>query len=198
MKQIRPVLLVIDIQNWFFNIAAFDSAESQQEIQSLLTSTNELIRFFQTKQLPIIHIMTVFKADGSTRDQWSKDNDYWVLVEGTEEAKERAEILRFETDIEIIKTRCSAYLNTDLDKTLQTLQADTVVIAGYSTNKCIGMAAIQSAERDLDVWVSSDAIMGRNQHRSDAMLHVMEHEFKIEPIQNQEIMKRLELRHTLQ
>lgn len=196
MKQVRPVLLVIDIQNWFFDITAFQKKESQEEIQDLIDRSNELIRAFHARQLPIIHILTVFKADGSTRDQWSKENDYWVLVEGTEEAKERAEILRFDSDIEIIKTRCSAYLNTDLDDTLKALHADTVVIAGYSTNKCIGMAAIQSAERDLQVWVSADAIMGRNQDRSDAMLHVMEHEFKIVPMRNQEIIQKVDLVNT--
>ena len=125
----KPALLVIDIQYWFFNISAFDSEEGQEKIQQLVSNTNELILFFQAHQLPVIHILTVHKRDGSTRDLWAQQNDSWVLLEGSAEAKELEGIQRFDTDIEIVKTRSSSYLWTTLDETLRKLSVDTLVIA---------------------------------------------------------------------
>lgn len=187
----NPALLVIDLQNWFFQISVFQTHEGRRQLANLVTKTNELIEFFRDRDLPILHILTVHKADGSTRDLWAQRNDSWVLIEGSPDVEELSDIKRFPSDIIIHKTRSSSYLNTNLQETLRSLNIDTVVISGYSTNKCIGMAAIESVERDFDVLVSSDAILGPREDRVQAMLSVMEREFGVRPVSNQVIRERL-------
>src|SRR6266511_4004748 len=104
-----PALLVIDLQHWFFKISVFSTPEGQTQLRSLISKTNELIDFFHSRQLPIVHILTIHKRDGSTRDLWSKRNDSWVLIEGSEDVQELPDIHRYETDREIIKTRSNSF-----------------------------------------------------------------------------------------
>lgn len=187
----HPALLVIDLQYWFFKISFFSTPEGKEKLEKLIDGTNELITFFKKKELPIIHILTINKADGSTRDLWAQRNDSWPLMEGTEDVKELAEIHTFDTDIQIIKTRSSSYLRTDLEETLKKLKVDTLVISGYSTNKCIGMASIESVERDFDVLLSGDAILGPDQRKVNAMLTVIQEGYGVFPISNQAIMDQI-------
>lgn len=186
-----PALLVIDLQQWFFRLPVFSAPEGQAQLRSLISNTNELIDFFYSRQLPILHILTVHKRDGSTRDLWSKRNDSWVLIEGSGDVQELPDIHRYETDREIIKTRSNSFLRTELEDALRQLQADTLVITGYSTNRCVGVTAVEACERDFDVFVSRDAILGPQQSRVDAMLSVLRNEFGIELISNVKIMKQI-------
>jgi len=71
----KPALLVIDIQHWFFQISSFLTSEGLGEVNKLVENTNELARFFKNNNLPIIHILTVHSQDGSTRDLWGKRNN---------------------------------------------------------------------------------------------------------------------------
>lgn len=186
-----PALLVIDLQHWFFKLLVFSTPEGQAQLRSLINKTNELIDSFHSRQLPIVHILTMHKRDGSTRDLWSKRNNSWALLEGSEDVQELPGIHRYETDVEIIKTRSDSFLRTELEVALRQLKVDTLVIIGYSTNRCVGMTAAEACERDFDVIVSRDAILGPQQSRVDAMLSVLHNEFGIEPISNVQIMEQI-------
>lgn len=186
-----PALLVIDLQHWFFKLPVFSTPEGQAQLRSLISKTNELIDFFHSRQLLIVHILTVHTRDGSTRDLWSKRNDSWVLIEGSEDVEELPDIHRYETDLEIIKTRSNSFLRTELEAMLKQLKVDTIVITGYSTNRCVGITAVEACEKDFDVFVSRDAILGPQQSRVDAMLSVLRNEFGIEPISNVQIMEKI-------
>jgi nicotinamidase-related amidase len=190
-----PALLVIDLQHWFFKIPVFSTPDGQSQLRSLISKTNELIDFFHSRKLPIVHILTIHKRDGSTRDRWSKRNDSWVLMEGSEDVQELPDIHRNETDMEIIKTRSNSFLRTELEVALRQLTVDTVVITGYSTNRCVGMTAAEACERDFDVIVSQDSILGPEQHRVDSMLSVLRNELGIEPISNGKIMDQISAPH---
>jgi nicotinamidase-related amidase len=185
----NPALLVIDLQQWFFNVSVFSKLEGDQnKVQSLIDRTNEMIDFFHNKQLPIVHILTIHKLDGSTRDLWSKRNNSWVLIEGSEDVVELPEIHKYNTDIVITKTRSNSFIQTQLETYLRKLNVDTLVLTGYSTNRCVGMTAAEACERDFDVLISQDAILGPQQSRVDAMLSILRTEFGIEPVSNASIM----------
>lgn len=186
-----PALLVIDLQHWFFKLPVFSTPDGQAQLQSLISKTNELIDFFHSRRWLIVHVLTIHKRDGSTRDLWSKRNDSWVLMEGSEDVQELPDLHRYETDLEIIKTRSDAFLRTELEIVLRQLKVDTLVITGYSTNRCVGVTAAEACERDFDVFVSQDAILGPEPSRVHAMLSVLGNEFGIEPISNVRIMEQI-------
>jgi nicotinamidase-related amidase len=185
----RAALLVIDLQRWFFK-----SPERQAGLRGLIAGCNELIDFFRGKGLPIVHILTVHKADGSTGDLWMKRNKKTSLVEGTADAEEFPEVHTFDTDVVLIKTRHSAFIRTDLERVLREVQVDTVVLAGFSTNACVGLTAIDAYERDFDVILARDAILGCDRARADLMLRMLHNEFAFEPLPSRAIMGKISAR----
>jgi nicotinamidase-related amidase len=120
-----------------------------------------------------------------------KRNDRWSLVEGSEDAQELADVRRRETDITVIKTRGDSFLRTELEAILRQQNVDTVVIAGYSTNRCVGVTALEACERDFDVLVSGDATMGAEPGRASTMLSVLWNEFGIEPVSNMRLLEQV-------
>lgn len=181
----NAALLVIDLQRWFLEVG---TPEKVAGVPRLIAKSNELIDFFHSKQLPIVHILTVHKADGSTRDLWMKRHDRSAMVEGTRDAEEPPEVHTFDTYVVITKTRHSAFVRTELESVLRKMHIDTVVLAGFSTNACVGLTAIDAYERDFDVIIAQDAILGCDQSRGDLMLRVLQNEFALEPIPNRAIM----------
>jgi ureidoacrylate peracid hydrolase len=184
----KPALLVIDIQNWFFQIPSFLTSEGLGKVDNLVDNTNQLIRFFKDNNLPIIHILTVHSQDGSTRDLWGKQNNSKVLMEGSSDVEELPNIMKYDTDIQVIKTRTNSFLHTELDNLLKRLKIDTVVITGYSTNKCVGITSIEACERDYKVVLSGDAILGPQVNKVEAMELILK-TYGIEPELNESIIE---------
>jgi len=184
----KAALLVIDLQRWFLEVG---TPQKVAGVPRLIAKTNELIDFFHEKRLPIVHVLTVHKADGSTRDLWMRRHDRSAMVEGTRDAEEHPNVHTFDTDVMITKTRHSAFIRTELESVLRKMHIDTLVLAGFSTNACVGLTAIEAYERDFDVIIAQDAILGCDQARGDLMLQVLKNEFAFEPQSNRAIMEEI-------
>jgi len=180
----NAALLVIDIQRWFRK-----TRKRQEAFEPLIEKTNDLIDLFHERNLPIFHVLTVHKADGSTGDLWMKRNKVVSLVEGTEDAEEIPEVHTFDTDVVITKHRHSAFIGTNLENMLRDMDVDAVVLTGYSTNACVGLTAIDAYERDFDVMLAGDAILGVNEERANLMLKYLRMEFGFEPVSNDRIIE---------
>ncbi len=187
----NPALLIIDLQRFFFKRAIFSTADGERKLTRLVYNTNELIDFFFVRELPIVHILTVHKQDGSTRDFWMKKNNRWSLLEGTEDACELPAVHRYPSDHQIIKTRGNSFLRTQLEETLRQRGVDTVVVTGYSTNRCVGITSAEAIERDFNVLLSGDSILGAEPTRAETMLNLLRDEYSVEPLTNVEIMRRI-------
>ncbi len=168
MPQTNPALLIIDMQSWFFRTAA-----TQAKLPGLLAGINELADFFHEKRLPIIHILTAHEAD-DTGDPPG-------------EAEETPGIHRLETDIFITKTHHSAFVRTGLEDWLWELDVNTVVLAGFSTNACVGLTAIDAYERDFMPILAGDAILGIDREQEEDTLRVLEQEYGVVPVSNARI-----------
>jgi len=166
----KPALLVIDMQYWFFKIDLFSTTEGKMILDSLVKNINELTEFFHSFNLPIFHITTEHKKDGSTLDLWGQRNNSTVLLEGSPDIEELDKLKIYPSDMKIIKTRHSAFIRTDLEEKLKLLGIDTLVITGYSTNSCVGETAIDSYNYDFDVLLAKDAILGPDPIRANTML----------------------------
>ena len=184
----QPALLVIDLQRWFLEVGA---PEKLARVETLIAEANALIDFFHENGLPIVRIQTIHKADGSTWNQWMKEHDTPRLIEGTWEAEGHPEVHTHDTDMVIWKTRHSAFIRTELEAILRTRHVDTVVLAGYSTDACVGLTAIDAYERDFRVMLAQEAILGTNQRQGSLMLGYLHDGFAIEPSPSVSIMKEL-------
>jgi nicotinamidase-related amidase len=130
MVMMRPVLLVIDVQNRFFKInkACADS------LNSAIEYINAALELFRKKNLPIFVI----------HHKSEEEN----LVPGTPDF-EMSERLKLEPqDPHITKTYGNSFAKTGLAERLRELGVDTVVVTGFCAEYCI-LSTYKGAE-DLD------------------------------------------------
>lgn len=134
----KTALLVIDLQRYFLEVGC---EEKLARVGTLIAKTNELIDLFHEQDLPVVKIQIVHKTDGSTWNQGMKPHGTGqpikgTLTEGTREAEPHPDVHVRPTDIVVTKTRGSAFIRTELEAVLTKLQVDTVVLTGFSTNRC--------------------------------------------------------------
>ena len=189
--RMTPALLTVDLQRYYLEVGHEDKLT---RVRALIANTNDLIEWFHRHALPIIRIQVVHRIDGSTWNQqmkphWTGDVLNATLTEGTWEAEAHPDLVEHETDIVVIKTRSSAFIRTDLEDTLRALGVDTVVVAGFSTNRCVGLTAIDAWERDFKVILAGDAILGTNLSNGQLMLDYLKQGFAIEPVSNAEVKR---------
>ncbi len=181
-------LIVIDLQRWFMEVGP---PEKLAAVETLIARTNELIDRFHERILPVIQVQTVHKADGSTWNQWMLEHQTGHLIEGTWEAEPHPKVHIQSTDIVVRKTRHSAFIRTDLEAILLARAVDTVVLAGFSTNACVGLTAIEAYERDFKTVLAGDSILGTNPTEGNLMLDYLRNRFGIEPVSNAWIMENI-------
>lgn len=179
-------LLVIDLQRYYLEVGPQEKVE---RVGTLIANTNDLIAFFHRHELPIIRVQIAHKADGSTWNQqmkphWTGDSLKGTLTEGTWETEPHPDLHQHQNDIVVTKTRGSAFLRTDLETVLRRLDVDTVVVTGFSTNRCVGLTAIEAWERDFKVILAGDAILGTNLEDGELMLDYLRKAFQITPVSN--------------
>ena len=185
----RAALLVIDLQRYYLEVG---HAEKLARVGILIANANDLIGFFHEESLPVVKVQIVHKADGSTWNQqmkphWTGELLPGTLTEGTWEAEPHPELRGSPTDLLVTKTRGSAFIRTNLEDLLRGLDVDTVVVTGFSTNRCVGLTAIDAWERDFSVVLAGDAILGTNLADGDLMLDYLSKAFGITPVSNAEI-----------
>lgn len=192
--RMTPALLTVDLQRYYLEVGHEDKLT---RVNALIANTNDLIEWFHRHVLPIIRIQLVHRTDGSTWNQqmkphWTGDVLNGTLAEGTWEAEPHPDLIEHETDIVVTKTRGSAFLRTDLEDTLRALSVDTVVVAGFSIDRCVGLTALDAWERDFRVILAGDAILGTNPVNGQLMLDYLKKAFAIEPVSNAEVKRLVE------
>ncbi len=185
----KTALLVIDLQRYFLEVG---HEEKLERVGTLIAKTNELIDFFHEQDLPVAQIRIVHKVDGSTWNQgmkphWTGQPIKGTLTEGTREAEPHPDVHVRPTDIVVTKTRGSAFIRTELEAVLTKLQVDTVVLAGFSTNRCVGLTAIDAWERDLKVILAGEAILGTELADGELMLNYLRKAFALKAMSNEEV-----------
>lgn len=178
-------LLVVDLQRYFLETG---SAEKINKVPGLIEKTNELIKYFESKNLPIFKIQTIHKADRSTWNLWALENDTGRLIEGTTEAEFSPDVYVADKETVIPKTRLSAFVRTQLEYKLKAFGCKEVIICGYSTDYCVGQTAIDAYEHDFKVTLAEDAILGTKVKYHNIMLDSLKRRFEIIPKSNKEIM----------
>jgi nicotinamidase-related amidase len=187
----RAALLVIDLQRYYLEVGP---QEKLARVGTLIANTNDLIAFFHNRVLPIVRIRIAHKSDGSTWNQqmkphWTGELLKGTLIEGTWETEPHRDLRQNQTDIVVTKTRGSAFLRTDLEDVLRRLQVDAVVVTGFSTNRCVGLTAIEAWERDFKVILAGDAILGTHLRDGELMLDYLRKAFQIVPVSNAEVKR---------
>ncbi|UCE29907.1 MAG: isochorismatase family protein [Candidatus Bathyarchaeota archaeon] len=113
----KPALLVIDMQNEFFN----RSQACSDSLKSAIEYINAAIDLFRKKKLPIIVIQ--HKAE--------------YLVPGNPGFDVHDSVKLKPQDIRVVKTYRNSFTKTGLAEKLRKLDVDTVIVTGYRADNCV-------------------------------------------------------------
>jgi len=123
----KPALLIIDVQQAFFNI----SPATAQSLDQAIETINAAIALFREKSLPVICIQHMDEADKLVPGQAGFDLPDTLAV--------------LPSDLHIHKTYGNSFNKTPLESKLRELGVDTVIITGFCAEYCV-LSAYRGAE----------------------------------------------------
>jgi nicotinamidase-related amidase len=141
-KNIKPALLVIDVQNRF--MATIPPRDKELAIFFI----NLLIGLFRKHNFPIIRIYHQNKEDGPNPN--------------TDEFEYPSSILIKPEDTQIIKTYSDGFNKTSLDEVLKENGSNTLFLCGLSAVGCVLATWIGAQNNDYKGFIVKDAIMSHN------------------------------------
>jgi nicotinamidase-related amidase len=127
----KPALLIIDVQNRFFNL----NVTITQSLKTAIRCINTAIPFFREKQLPVICI------------QHLDEKEKLMPGESEFEMPETLDILP--SDLHIHKAYGNSFTKTPLEKNLMELGIDTIILSGFCAEHCV-LSTYRGAQ-DLDL-----------------------------------------------
>jgi len=139
----RPVLLIIDIQNFYFEggkIPLTGPIPASLKAKALLES-------FRAKKLPVIHVAHMPKEKPEKPDPQYEIHKNVTPIPG---------------EAVVVKHYANSFRETDLDERLRALGAKTLVICGMQTHMCVEAAARFAADAGYRVVLVEDACATRD------------------------------------
>ncbi|HEX8198599.1 MAG TPA: isochorismatase family cysteine hydrolase [Pyrinomonadaceae bacterium] len=153
----RPAVFVIDMLNDCFGHAELDRMRG-----ALCSSINQLTALARANGLPVIWVRQEFESDLSDAFSDMKRENIRMFIKDTPGARILDELVRDDSDIEIVKKRYSMFYGTALESLLQELEADPLILAGVNTHACIRTAAIDAYQRDFQVIIIRDCVASKD------------------------------------
>ena len=170
------VLLTIDVQR--------DTTlkNAPLEIEGTLEAVpfiQKLVQAFRDNQSPIIHVVRLYRQDGSNVDlcrRFIVENGSQMVAPGSDGSELMTELkpnYRIQLDSDLLlsgqlqkignlewimyKPRWGAFYNTPLEKHLRLIDANTVVICGCNFPNCPRTTVYEASERDFKIVYVKDA-----------------------------------------
>jgi nicotinamidase-related amidase len=165
----RPAIFVIDMLN-----DCFGHAELDRMRVALCSSINQLTTFARQNGLPVIWIRQEFEPDLSDAFLDMKRENIRMFIKDTLGARILDELVRADSDIEIVKKRYSMFYRTELESLLEELDADPLILAGVNTHACIRTAAIDAYQRDFQVIIVRDCVASKDLEHHEITLNYMD------------------------
>lgn len=134
----KPALLVVDIQQALIDKRPWKAAR-------LLKTVNALLAAFRERGLPVIYI----RHDDGPGTSLAYGAPGWQVAR---------EVVPLRGERVFDKTVNSAFLHTGLDRYLERLEVDTLVIAGLQTEYCIDATIKSAFERGYRVFIPEGGV----------------------------------------
>ncbi len=175
----RSVLLTIDVQEDFSRPGAPAYVSGTDKILSPLA---KLVRHYRSRGLPVIHIIRLYRTDGSNVDLCRREiieQGSPIVAPGSEGAKlvreltpDRSPTLDHERLLDgsaqqigdqewvLYKPRWGAFYQTALEEMMDELEVHTVVVAGCNFPNCPRATIYEASERDFRIVLARDVVSG--------------------------------------
>jgi ureidoacrylate peracid hydrolase len=154
----KTALLVLDAQNIYTDSESELYCDAANET---IRKINMLVDRFSNDNNAIFLIRHIHSTDGTDLgrmfDYLGESEEDFNFKSGTEEVGYDDSLHRPPNVVEIIKTRYSAFANTDLEKKLRKAKIERVVVCGFMTNCCCDSTAREAHDKDFFVDFIIDA-----------------------------------------
>lgn len=152
-----------------------------------------ILNAYREKRLPIVHIVRIYKKDGSNVDLCRKEaveNGAQMLLERSSGCELASEMFQDdirldsqlllsggiqkinEHEVIIYKPRWGAFYNTPLESYLKEIGVDTLVFVGCNFPNCPRTSIYEASERDFKIVLVQDAISGLYPKGIEEMLNI--------------------------
>jgi nicotinamidase-related amidase len=171
-------LVVIDVQRDFFS----DEAPLRIEgTSAAIPAMTRLATEFRDRALPIVHVVRLYRPDGSNADLVRKqaiERGARIAVPGSGGSQIAPELLPNPVELEnelllsgelqqigprehvVYKPRWGAFYQTKLEQHFRGTGSDTLVFAGCNFPNCPRTSIYEASERDFRIVAVSDALSG--------------------------------------
>ncbi|MGC9194365.1 MAG: cysteine hydrolase family protein [Syntrophobacteraceae bacterium] len=161
----KPALIVVDLlRDTFQNHPRSAIVEAARAFRPRL---NALIDTFHQCGLPVVFACDSFMAQDFIFKGKMKPHS----LRGTPGADVWEELNREPQDLLLPKRRFSSFFKTDLDVTLRTLQADTVLVTGIATPICVLTTALDAVSHDFRAVIVEDCCAAHRPQDHEAILN---------------------------
>ena len=106
----RSALIIVDMQEYFFQ-----DEVRRRNLDRVIENINKLIDHFDSRLLPVCHVISCYKADKSDWDLKMKAAGEPELIFGTQEAEILTKIKVLNKHNTYIKTRYSAFFKSSVN-----------------------------------------------------------------------------------
>jgi len=182
-------LIIIDLQNWFLEVGADEKVTA---VPTLIAGANRLLDLFHERNVPVVRVQTRHKADRRTWSRWMKETNAPLLIEGTRDVSEHPDLRGAASDVIVVKTQNNAFLRTNLEAVMKALGIETLVLAGFSTDHCVGLTAIEAQQRGFKVVLAGEAILGTSVAAGQRMLDYLRNGKDLAPLSHEQILALLD------
>src|SRR5713226_4342574 len=183
-------LITIDMQNDFLKGHPFEIPGTTE----ILPQMRELVETFRHALLPVIHMVRLYKPDGSNADLCRRsavEQGAMIVCPGTSGAELAPSLLpsqesRLDTELllsgavqalgpnewAIYKPRWGAFFGTSLEQQLLALGVTSLAFAGCNFPNCPRTSIYEASERDFRIVLVEDAISGLYDRGRDELKNI--------------------------
>jgi nicotinamidase-related amidase len=183
-------LITIDMQNDFLKGQPFEVSGMSE----ILPQMRGLVEAFRRARLPVIHVVRLYKPDGSNADLCRRsvvEQGATIVCPGTSGAELAPQLLpalesRLDPELllsgvvqplgqdewAIFKPRWGAFFGTSLEQHLLSLGVTSLAFAGCNFPNCPRTSIYEASERDFRIVLVEDAISGLYDRGRDEMKNI--------------------------
>jgi nicotinamidase-related amidase len=153
-EPIRPVLIVMDVQNKY--IPMMDEREQEPAMRMI----NGVIWQFRQFEMPVVR---VYHTDPK-----------WGPAPGSEDFEFPETVIIKDDDPKIVKNFPSAFHDTELDALLEEMEVNTVFISGLSATGCALATYFGALERGYNVFMVEGAILSHDAEKTEVIKDILD------------------------
>ena len=150
----RTALLIIDAQKVYSSI---ESPLCVSDFPGTIANINTLAKACRERGMPVFVIRHVYDSDERDVGRLGDFGLQGLWKEGAIYAEMDPNLSVSGSDIQIEKSRFSAFMNTSLEAYLKSMNIDTVIVTGFMTQYCSVTTARHAHDLDYKVVFAVDA-----------------------------------------